>query len=139
VGVRTSGRKMAERSATRSTYRSNAVTPRSAFRAALRPGFAVSLVLAIGLGQAWAQPQPAATQPASPVVPAAPAAQPQPPHRWTAQQIREAFDLADTDNNGELTRAEIQRAGNMPRSFEEADRNKDGVLTRDEYEGAFVR
>jgi hypothetical protein len=96
------------------------------------------LVAALSGIDASAQQQPAA-QPALPVVPASPAAQPLPPHRWTAQQIREAFELADTDTNGELTRAETQRVAILPRSFEDMDQNKDGVVTRAEYEGAFVR
>ena len=50
--------------------------------------------------------------------------QPQPPHRWTVQQIREAFELADADTNGELTRAEIQRVAILPRSFEDIDEFK---------------
>ena len=110
----------------------------SAFHAALRLGFAASLALAAGLGQTWAQQQPAAP-PTLPVVPAAPATQPQPPHRWTAQQIREAFELADSDTNGELTRAETQRVAILPRSFEDMDQNKDGVLVRSEYEAGFAR
>jgi len=97
-----------------------------------------ALVAALSGMDASAQQQPAA-QPTLPVVPAAPATQPQPPHRWTAQQIGEAFALADTDTNGELTRAEIQRVAILPRSFEDMDQNKDGVVTRAEYEAAFVR
>jgi hypothetical protein len=103
-------------------------------------GLAASLVLAMGLGAARAQqPQAPAVQPTLPIVPAVPAAQPLPPHRWTAQQIREAFELEDTDSNGELTRAEIQRVVILPRSFEDMDQNKDGVVTRAEYEAAFSR
>lgn len=107
--------------------------------------------LAFGLGAAagvlvaclWgidasAQQQPA-PQPVLPVVPVAPATQPMPPHRWTVQQIGQAFELADADSNGELTRAEIQRVAIMPRNFEDMDRNKDGVVARSEYEGAFAR
>lgn len=93
-------------------------------------------VLVAALSASAQQP---ASQPALPVVPASPVAQPLPPHRWTAQQIREAFELADSDTNGELTRAEIQRVAIVPRSFEDMDQNKDGVITRAEYEAAFVR
>lgn len=111
-----------------------------AFDAAFRARLAAGLLLAVGLGTALAQqPQAPAVQPTLPVVPAAAAAQPLPPHRWTAQQIREAFELADSDSNGELTRAEIQRVAIMPRSFEDMDQNKDGVVTRAEYEAAFSR
>lgn len=85
------------------------------------------------------QPAPAATQPALPVVPVAPATVALPPHRWTQQQAREAFDLADADANGELTRAEMQRIAVVPRPFEEMDQNKDGVVARAEYEAAFAR
>lgn len=111
-----------------------------AFDAALRAGLAASLLLAAGLGVPRAQQaQAPAAQPTLPVVPAPTAAQPLPPHRWTAQQIREAFELADSDSNGELTRAEIQRVAILPRSFEDMDQNKDGVVTRAEYEAAFSR
>lgn len=65
--------------------------------------------------------------------------QPLPPHRWTVQQAREAFESADADANGELTRAEAQRVVAMPRTFEDMDRNKDGVVARAEYEAAFAR
>jgi len=83
--------------------------------------------------------QPPAVQPALPVVPVAPATVAVPPHRWTLQQAREAFELADADANGELTRAEVQRIAVMPRAFEEMDQNKDGVVARTEYESAFGR
>ena len=76
---------------------------------------------------------PAGVQPALP----APVTQPLPPNRWTAAQIREAFQLADVNGDGQLTRAEAQRLAIMPRSFEETDRNKDGVLTLDEYQASF--
>jgi hypothetical protein len=74
-----------------------------------------------------------------PVVPAAPATQPLPANRWTAAQIRQAFELADADSNGELSRAEAQRLAIVPHGFEEMDQNKDGLITRAEYEAAFVR
>jgi hypothetical protein len=79
------------------------------------------------------------SQPILPVVPAAPVMQPLPPKFWTAAQIRQAFDFADSDGNGELTRAEAQHLTIMPHSFEEMDENKDGVVSRSEYEGMFRR
>ena len=96
---------------------------------------AAAVCLAIGF--AGAQTLPAAPPPSPPqVVPANP---PLPAARWTVAQIHEAFDRADTDSNGELSRAEAQRLAVLPRSFEEMDQNKDGVLVRAEYEGAFPR
>jgi hypothetical protein len=76
--------------------------------------------------------------PASSAIPA-PVTQPLPPNRWTPAQIREAFQLADVNGDGQLTRAEAQRLPIMPRSFEDADANKDGVLTLDEYQASFAQ
>ena len=88
----------------------------------------------------WAQPVAAPLAPAAlPVVTVGPTAQPLPANRWTAQQIRQAFELADSDGNGELSRAEAQRLPIVPHSFEEMDQNKDGVISRSEYEAAFTR
>jgi hypothetical protein len=81
----------------------------------------------------------AAVPPGAAAVVAAPIAQPLPPNRWTAAQAREAFQLADTNSDGQLTRAEAQRLAIMPRSFEDTDLNKDGVLTLDEYQASFGR
>ena len=74
------------------------------------------------------------------VAPAAapPSTQPQPANRWTAAQVREAFQLADANSDGRLTRAEAQRLPLMPRPFEETDLNKDGTLTLDEYQASFA-
>lgn len=95
-------------------------------------------VPAWGSAQTAAPATPMAEPPPAAVVPA-PAPRPLPPSRWTAAQIRESFDLADADGNGQLTRAEAQNLAIMPRSFEEADLNKDGVLVRSEYEALFAR
>lgn len=85
---------------------------------------------------------PAATAAASgvgvqPAIPG-PVTQPLPPNRWTAAQIREAFQLADMNGDGQLTRAEAQRLAILPRSFEDTDLNKDGMLTLDEYQASFA-
>ena len=98
---------------------------------------AAGLALAAAV-PAWAQTA-APPQTPLPVVPAAPATQPLPANRWTAPQIRQAFELADADSNGELNRSEAQRLAIVPHGFEEMDQNKDGVITRGEYEAAFVR
>ena len=98
------------------------------------------LAAALGLLPAVAGAQTFA--PPAPVVPPAPAvqpaAQPVPAARWTLPQLRQSFDLADTDSDGRLSRAEAQRLAIMPRSFEEMDRNKDGVLDRGEYESSIA-
>lgn len=81
--------------------------------------------------------QPAVPSPgAQPAIPA-PVTQPLPPSRWTAAQIREAFELADVNGDGQLTRGEAQHLPIMPRSFEDIDLNKDGVITLDEYQASF--
>jgi len=77
--------------------------------------------------------EPPATQPSVP----APVAQPLPANRWTPAQVREAFQFADANADGQLTRGEAQRLPIMPRSFEDTDLNKDGVLTLDEYQASF--
>ena len=99
---------------------------------------AIAFAAAMLAAPSRAQTGPPA-QTALPVVPVAPAAHLLPANRWTAPQIRLAFELADADSNGELNRAEAQRLAIVPHSFEEMDQNKDGVITRAEYEAAFVR
>ncbi len=87
-------------------------------------------------------PAPSATPPAPVTVqplPATPGVPPPPAARWTTAQIREAFDLADSNSNGELTRAESQQLRILPRSFEDMDQNKNGVLERSEYESGVFR
>ena len=98
-------------------------------------GAAASLLLG------WDAHAQAVPQGAAPVAapPGAAVVQTLPPARWTAQQIRQAFDMADRDSDGVLSRAEAQHLSAMPRSFEEMDQNKDGSLSRAEYEAAFVR
>lgn len=53
---------------------------------------------------------------------------------YTALQLAESFLRADSNRDGELTRAEFQRLAIAPATFEEMDRNRDGVVTRSEYE-----
>ena len=97
----------------------------------------VLLLLAFTTASAWAQGGAAPSPPASPA--SAPATVPPPAARWTVEQIRQAFDNADADSNGVLSRAEAQRLALLPLSFEDMDQNKDGVLVRAEYERAFAR
>jgi hypothetical protein len=98
---------------------------------------AMSLAWLAALAQTPSTPAPAAPAAVLPAPSTVPAAKPVPAARWTVQQIRESFDLADSDSNGELSRAEAQRLTIMPRSFEDMDQNKDGVLQRSEYEAGF--
>jgi hypothetical protein len=103
--------------------------------------FVLASMLAAGAAFAQApmtsQPQAAAPVvqplPAPYIPPAIPA------NRWTPDQIRRAFDLADADSNGVLTRSEAQHLQIMPHTFEDMDENKDGVVTREEYESSFAR
>ena len=95
--------------------------------------------MASARAQTAAVPAPAAPSAVQPAPQAGTAPQAVPAARWTAAQIREAFGLADSDSNGELTRAEAQRLTILPRSFEDLDQNKDGVLGRAEYEAGFSR
>ena len=80
----------------------------------------------------------ATTPPAAQAVAPAPVTQPLPPSRWTPAQIREAFQLADLNSDGQLSRAEAQRLPMLPRSFEDTDTNKDGALVLAEYETSFT-
>ncbi|HVZ42552.1 MAG TPA: EF-hand domain-containing protein [Ramlibacter sp.] len=59
--------------------------------------------------------------------------------RWNVAQLRQSFDLADANRNGELSRAEAQQLIILPRTFEELDANHDGVLSRVEYESILAR
>ena len=104
----------------------------------LRLACAVAAVAAAAsVSFAVAQPLPAPAEPASAAT--MPPGQPIPAARWTPQLIRQSFDQADSDSDGQLTRAEGRRLAILPRSFEEMDQNKDGVLQRAEYESAFSR
>ena len=80
----------------------------------------------------------ATTPSATDAIVSAPVTQPLPPSRWTPAQIRDAFQRADLNSDGQLSRAEAQRLPMLPRSFEDADSNKDGALVLAEYEGAFT-
>jgi hypothetical protein len=96
-------------------------------------------IASLAVAQTVPAPVPAvpAAVPVPVPVPYRPA--PVPASRWTPQQIRQAFDAADADSNGALTRAESQQLSILPRSFEDMDENKDGIVSRSEYENAFNR
>jgi hypothetical protein len=110
---------------------------RRAARAQTRAVLAAALGLLPLLGRGQSDAPAAAVVPPAPAV--QPATQPIPAARWTLAQLRQAYDLADTDSDGRLSRAEAQRLAIMPRSFEDLDLNKDGVLERGEYEGSIAK
>lgn len=56
----------------------------------------------------------------------------------TAMEVVQAFNQADMNRDGALTRAEVQRLA-LPQSFDELDVDKDGTLSRGEYGGGFGR
>lgn len=56
----------------------------------------------------------------------------------TAMEVVLAFNQADLNRDGALTRAEAQRLA-LPDAFEELDVDKDGTLSRGEYSGGFGR
>jgi hypothetical protein len=119
------------------SFRSHAMRILSAFTLASRLGGVGAAAALFAMAAAAQTSAPAPT--GLPVVPAVPAAQPLPANRWTAPQIRQAFETADADSNGGLSRSEAQRLAIAPKTFEEMDLNKDGVVSRAEYEAAFVR
>jgi hypothetical protein len=100
--------------------------------------FALALAPLAGAQMAPA-PAPVPAVPAAVPAPVPTRPAPIPANRWTPQQVRQAFDAADANSDGVLTRAEAQQLTILPRSFEDIDENKDGVVTRAEYENAFNR
>lgn len=103
--------------------------------------FALLLALAplLALGQVPSQPAVPPPVAVQPLPGGEPIARPQPPAQWNAAQVRRAFELADSDSNGELTRAEAQRLIILPNTFEQIDQNKNGVVELGEYEASFAR
>jgi hypothetical protein len=55
---------------------------------------------------------------------------------YNATDLARSFYFADSNHDGELTRAEAGRLSIAPLSFEQMDRNFDGVISRFEYEDA---
>ena len=103
----------------------------------MKPLFAFLLARCTASAIAQAQGA-AAVPPAVTQAPPAAATQPLPSNRWSAAQVREAFQLADVNADGQLSRGEAQRLTIMPRSFEDTDLNKDGALTLPEYQASFA-
>ena len=92
--------------------------------------------IAVSANAQQASPPPELPVGVPPALPA-PATQSLPANRWTQQQVHQAFQLADANADGQLTRAEAQRLPLLPKSFEDSDSNKDGVLTENEYLASF--
>jgi hypothetical protein len=55
---------------------------------------------------------------------------------YNATDLARSFFFADSNHDGDLTRAEASRLSIAPLSFEQMDRNFDGVISRFEYEDA---
>ena len=55
---------------------------------------------------------------------------------YNATDLARSFFFADSNHDGDLTRAEAGRLSISPLSFEQMDRNFDGVVSRFEYEDA---
>ena len=53
---------------------------------------------------------------------------------YSATDIARSFFFADSNHDGELSRAEARRLSIATMSFEEMDRNFDGVISRFEYD-----
>jgi Ca2+-binding EF-hand superfamily protein len=51
--------------------------------------------------------------------------------------VRAAFDRADTDRDGRLSRAEAARLPTVGPKFEQYDENRDGYLSFEEYRTGF--
>jgi hypothetical protein len=87
----------------------------------------VLLLAALTVGTLAAHAQ---TSGGAPVQTAAPRAAP------TAQEIGAAFDRADTNQDGKLTRQESARFPAVEQRFEQIDSNKDQLVSREEFEAA---
>lgn len=117
-------------------------TPASNTSASHLSAYVIAAVLAFGAAATTATAQ-TNTSPEEPVLaPAAgaivtperrPAAAPLPASGWTAQQVAGAFQQADTNRDGQLSRTEVQAVGTRV-DFDAMDQNKDGLLSRSEFE-----
>jgi len=88
----------------------------------------VLLLAALTVGTAFAAQ--AQTSGGAPAQTAAPRAAP------TAQEIGAAFDRADTNQDGKLTRQESARFPAVEQRFDQIDSNKDQLVSREEFEAA---
>lgn len=124
------------------------MTARAALKNHSMPNFDVHSVvllafaaLAIGLAStAQSQPSLAAPSPSSAatpaLVPVAADAAPIPHNKITAQDIDAAFDRADRDRDGRLSRAEAEHFPMVSQRFEQFDTNHDGAISRAEFHSA---
>ncbi len=105
------------------------------------PNFEVRSVLllaALALGAAAAQAQTSPPSPANPgnasaQMTAAGTAGAIPPNRTTGQQLEAAFNRADVDRDGKLSRQETEHFPALVQRFEQIDTNRDGFISRDEF------
>ena len=94
-------------------------------------------LLAISAAQAQTTATPAynlngAVSPVAQSVPGAPI----PPNRSTRHEIDAAFDRADVNHDGKLSRQEIEHFPALANRFDQMDTNGDHFLSRDEFNKA---
>lgn len=103
--------------------------------------YSVVLFAALSIGAVTAAhaqtPQAQRAQPAFGPAAATPAA----PSKFTIGPAaapegadQQAFDKADTDHNGKLSRKEAAAHGLSSQKFQQRDKNQDGSLSRDEFD-----
>jgi EF hand len=107
------------------------IFPNAARAARMAHGaFALAAAL-LALGAAHAQNQPAPDAAA----PAPPAAQ-TPAPRYAASELERAFGFMDHDHNGQVSREEAAGFRGVAKNFDRADTDRDGQLSRAEFDAA---
>jgi hypothetical protein len=56
--------------------------------------------------------------------------------KWSPQQIDQAFKLADSNGDGQISRDEAQRFAAVLKRFDQVDVDKDGLISRAEWDAA---
>jgi hypothetical protein len=56
--------------------------------------------------------------------------------KWSAEQIDQAFKLADANKDASISREEAQRFPAVLKRFDQVDTNQDGLISREEWNEA---